>query len=81
MGSEAAFAWLIEAPGQRYLAVRNITNYFDFHWTQDHNVALRFYTREQADDVMMAIKTISPSLFEFARTLGDARAVEHGWLP
>lgn len=33
------FRWLIEAPGQRYLAARKLGNH-EFYWTQDHNKAI-----------------------------------------
>lgn len=74
------FAWLIEAPGQNYLAARNIDHTPEFYWTKDHNKALRFYSQEQASAAMMAIRALDPKLFEFARTLGDAKPVEHGWM-
>jgi hypothetical protein len=72
------FRWLIEAPGQRYLAVRKLAVH-EFHWTQDHNKALYFKSQEQADLTMMALRDLMPSLFGFAVTLGDARAAEHAW--
>lgn len=75
------FAWLIEAPGQKYLAARQYTIGREFHWTGDHNQALRFYSSEQADATMMAVRELAPDLFGFAVTLGDARATEHVWLP
>ncbi len=73
------FCWLIEAPGQRYLAARRV-GFYEFHWTEDYNKALCFKSQEQADLTMMAIRDLIPSLFGFAVTLGDAKAVEHGWL-
>lgn len=73
------FAWLIEAPGPHYLAARAVAGH-KFHWTQDHGVALRFFSEEQADIAMMAIRELDPTLFGFAETLGEARPVEHGWL-
>jgi hypothetical protein len=75
----ADFRWLIEAPGARYLAPRNVGGY-DFHWTQDYNEALAFRDEGQADLTMMAIRQLAPSLFDFERTIGNAKAVEHGWL-
>jgi hypothetical protein len=74
------FAWLIEAPGPRYLAPRKITTSHDFTWHGDANFALRFHSEEQADLTMMAIRQIAPDLFGFERTLGNAKAVEHGWI-
>lgn len=74
------FAWMIEAPGQRYLSVRHLGSLRDFCWTEDHNAALKFVSNEQADATMMAIRELDRELFAFARTLGDARATEHGWL-
>lgn len=76
------FAWLIEAPGQRYLAVRQLSsNPPDFYWTQDANAALRFWSREQADLAAGGIRTLNPDLWGFALTLGEAWPREHGWLP
>lgn len=80
MPSELSFRWLIEAPGQRYLAIRRIGSSTHFHWTQDHNTALYFRDESQADDVLFAIKELKPELFGFASTLGDAHPVEHGWV-
>lgn len=74
------FAWLIEAPGNNYLGARNIAHTPEFYWTKDHNKALNFCSAEQANDTMMAIRALSPTLFEFARTLGDAMVTEYGWL-
>jgi hypothetical protein len=73
------FAWLIEAPGPSYLAVREINLAHDFVWTRDHALALQFADERQADMAMMAIRRIFPDLFAFERTLGNARPVEHGW--
>ena len=73
------YRWLIEAPGTKYLAVREIAHTHTFHWTVDHNKALHLRTKEQADGLMMAVRQLSPGLFGFAVTLGDARAVEHAW--
>lgn len=41
------FRWLIEAPGQRYLAARKLGNH-EFHWTQDHDKAIAFRCEAQA---------------------------------
>lgn len=80
MNCQAAdFRWLIEAPGQRYLAPRHLGDY-DFHWTQDHNEALAFRSEAQADGTMMAIRQLAPALFDFERTIGNAKAIEHGWV-
>lgn len=73
------FRWLIEAPGPRYLAARKLGNY-EFHWTQDHNAAIAFRSEAQADMTMMAIRDLAPELFAFERTIGNAKAVEHGWM-
>jgi hypothetical protein len=73
------FRWLIEAPGQRYLAARKLAVY-EFYWTQDHDKALCFKSQEQADLTMMAIRDLIPSLFGFAATIGEARPVEHAWI-
>lgn len=86
------FRWLIEAPGQRYLAVQRLSQSHNFIWTEDHDKALVFRTEEQANDLMMAVRQIERqmhdvrgsgfgrSLFGFEATLGNAKAVEHGWL-
>jgi len=73
------FAWLIEAPGAHYLGTREIAHFPEFYWTMDHAQATRFYSREQADGVMMAVRRLDPEMFAFAVNLGDARPVEHGW--
>lgn len=72
-------AWLIEAPGRRYLAARKLSGY-QFHWTTDHLKALRFCKEDQADLAMMALRELDPSLFEFERTLGNATPIEHAWV-
>ena len=36
------FRWLIEAPGQKYLAVQRLNASAHFEWTADHNKALAF---------------------------------------
>lgn len=85
------FRWLIEAPGQHYLASRKLGCH-EFYWTQDHNAALAFRSEEQADALMMAVRQMdreidqhrgSPfaaSLFGFEGSLGSAKAIEHGWM-
>jgi hypothetical protein len=73
------FAWLVEVPGQRYLAARKLGGY-EFHWTADHNEALRFCSQEQADLVLMTVREMRRDLFAFAVLLGEARPVEHGWM-
>lgn len=77
------FGWLIEAPGQRYLTVQEISNRYDFVWSQDHSIALRFCNEKQADAAMMAIRQMAhltkDSLFAFESPLGVARPVEHAW--
>ncbi len=88
------FRWLIEAPGQKYLAVQRLTSSRNFEWTTDHNKALAFRSKEQADDLMEALRQIDREfdsyqnggklswgkLFAFEPTVGNARAVEHGWM-
>jgi hypothetical protein len=80
MTDKPEFAFLVEAPGQQYLSAAVIGNVSTFKWTKDHLKAIRFYTREQADLTMMAIRELDRELFGFAVTLGDAKAVEHSWL-
>lgn len=81
---EADFRWLIEAPGTRYLAAQRLSMSDSFEWTGDHDKALAFRSREQATALMMAVRQIDRmyaggSLFAFEATLGNAKAVEHGW--
>lgn len=71
------FRWLIEAPGEYVLTVRNIGHHHRFHWSINPEEAIRFETAGQADAVMMAVRNMSPELFAFAVLLGDARAREH----
>ena len=73
------FCWMIEAPGPHYLRARVLSNCYDFCWTPNPHEGLRFYSKEQADVSMMAIRGLAPALFAFALTLGDARPVEHGF--
>ncbi len=73
------FAWLIEAPGQSYLAARDLGGHH-FFWTREPNHALRFWSKDQADLVMMAVRNHVPALFGFAGTLGEAWPREHGYL-
>jgi hypothetical protein len=74
------FAWLGEAPGQRYLAARVIGYFPEFHWTLDPNKALRFYSEKQCADTMAVVRRLEPSLWDFARTLGEAWPRQHGWI-
>ncbi|MDE2096623.1 MAG: hypothetical protein KGL39_05195 [Patescibacteria group bacterium] len=74
------FRWLIEAPGPNYLSAYNVAMSHEFYWTRDANKALAFRNKDQADAVMMAVRQLAPSLFTFALQLGDAKAVEHGFL-
>ena len=88
--SAGNFRWLIEAPGQRYLAIQRLNMSDNFEWTSDHNKALAFRSKEQADALMMAVRQVSRdfgrpdtmfgALFAFETTLGNATAVEHGWM-
>lgn len=84
---ETDFRWLIEAPGARYLAVQRLSISDNFEWTTDHSRALAFRSQEQADALMMAVRQIDrqingfdKGLFAFEVSLGNARAVEHGWI-
>ena len=74
------FYWLIEAPGQNYLASRQTKGFGEFYWTRDHTQALRFFSEAQADDTAVAIRRMAPELWGFALTLGEAKPVEHGWI-
>lgn len=90
----ADFRWLIEAPGTRYLAVQRLTASAEFEWTADHNKALAFRSKEQADNMMTALRQMDRlhdsydnggklswgKLFAFEPTLGNARPVEHGFI-
>lgn len=73
------FRWLIEAPGPRYLAVRELGG-FQFYWTASHDEALCFKSERQADLTMLAIRDLVPMLFDFEKNLGNAKAIEHGWM-
>lgn len=75
-----AWGWVIKAPGQRYLSTREIGHHPEFFWIDDDTRALRFMSKAQADGVMMAVRQLSPKLWDFALTLGEARPVERGWL-
>ena len=87
------FRWLIEAPGRRYLAVQRLTSSANFEWTGDPNKALAFRSEEQADNFMEALRQMDREfdsyqnggklswgkIFAFEPTVGNAKAVEHGW--
>lgn len=87
------FRWLIEAPGTKYLAVVRFDPSTHFEWTNDANKAIAFRSKEQCDDVLDALRQIDRTLegrenggklswgklFAFEPTIGNARAVEHGW--
>jgi hypothetical protein len=81
------FRWLIEAPGPRYLAVQRLHMSDNFEWTSDHNKALAFRSQDQADALMMAVRQMDrqnngfdKGLFGFEASIGNAKAIEHGWL-
>lgn len=88
------FRWLIEAPGQKYLAVQRLDASANFEWTADHNKALAFRAKVQADDLMAALRQMDRhhdsyerngklswgKLFAFEPTLGNAKTVEHAWV-
>lgn len=88
------FRWLIEAPGQKYLAVQRLNASAHFEWTADHNKALAFRSEAQADDLLAALRQMDRlhdnsydigaklswgKLFAFEPLLGNAKAVEHAW--
>ncbi len=75
-----SYAWLIEAPGIRYLRVQSLSASDTFDWTVEHEKALRFHSKTQADAVMRAVRALAPHLFAFERNLGDAKPVEHAWI-
>lgn len=75
-----SFAWLIEAPGQNFLSAREFGHQTNFYWTTDTQRALRFWSKDQADRTMMAVRQLNPDLWAFARNLGDAWPREHKWL-
>jgi hypothetical protein len=59
----------------------------NFEWTTDHNKALAFRSQDQADALMMAVRQMDrlingfdKGLFGFEASLGNAKAVEHGWI-
>ena len=93
MPANPDFRWLIEAPGPKYLAVQPLTSSAGFEWIADHNSALAFRSEAQADDMMAALRQMDRlhdsyenngklswgKLFAFEPTLGNAKAVEHGW--
>ncbi len=81
------FRWLIEAPGTRYLAVQRLNMSDNFEWTGDHDRALAFRSKEQADALMMAVRQMDRALngfdkglFAFEAQLGNAAPIEHGWM-
>lgn len=84
MNDKTDFRWLIEAHGQKYLAVQRLSMSDNFIWTADHNEALAFRSKDQADALMMAVRQMDRHLqdgvlFAFERHIGNAQPVEHGW--
>lgn len=77
-----SFAWLVEAPGPHYLAVRKCPGDYrgEFYWSRDANDALRFFNKEQADLTATGLRALNPTLWGFAGSLGEAWPREHGWL-
>lgn len=82
------FAWLIEAAGPCYLAIRGVkmgaaterdsVAQF-FQWTDDANKALRFARKEDAERAMFAIRELKAELFPTCFPTFP-KAVEHGWV-
>jgi hypothetical protein len=72
-------AWLIEAPGPRYLAMKQRDGEAVFEWTPNFERSLVFSSGAHASDMISALRQMSPQLFGFERTLGSARAVENTW--
>ena len=72
------FSWLIESSGPFYLGARHL-GVHEFYWTKDANAAIRFRDFDAADGVMMAIRDLKRSLFDFPTPL-DARPVQHGFI-
>jgi hypothetical protein len=66
-------AWLIEAPGRMFLGACSR----QFTWTADWNKAIRFVSKEQADDVMMAVRELCRDMFPDA--FGVPKPTEHSW--
>jgi hypothetical protein len=71
--------WLIEMQGPAYLTAHHSGGY-EFRWTDQVNDAIRFYTREQADVVMMSVRQLRGDLFPTCLTWVPC-AVEHMWVP
>lgn len=81
MSDDTEYTWLIEAPGPHYLSTHVLGRQSEFTWVKDANAALRFYTVQQSDGVLYALRKLQPELFAFARNLGDPRSVQHGFMP
>lgn len=75
MSDDTEYTWLVEAPGPYYLSVRKMAHH-EFFWSADPHRALRFYTLEQADNIMMALRHLRPDLFGFAKNLRDPKPVQ-----
>ena len=71
------FGWMIEGPNTHYLGVRKLGKY-EFYWTTDPHNGLRFCSKEQADDTIMAVRELCPALFP--SVFGEAKPVEHAWV-
>lgn len=71
--------WLIEMQGPSYLTVRHAGGY-QFEWTDKVGNGLRFFSREQADMTMMAVRQLRGDLFPACLPRVPC-AVEHVWIP
>ncbi len=72
-GRLMAYYWLIEVEGPRYLATW--AKMRDFKWTDDASKALKFGTKESADELLWVASDKYRPMFLNV----NPRAVLHGW--
>lgn len=68
------FAWLIESENGFYIGVLNYRKRANIGWTANHNNALRFARKEDAEAMIKVFPNLGLALHENAKG-----AVEHGW--
>lgn len=79
-GPKVQFAFAIEAPMLNYLAVRKTSNNrHEFFFSEDADQAICFGTEPEAFKIMMAVKLLAPSVFEYG-SCGEAKTVDIGFV-
>ena len=76
--TKTEYAWLIETAGPHYIYLDTVGHLNLMRWTSDANKAIRFARKIDAENVIIGLCRIEPSMFKFP-TYQMVLAVEHGW--